>query len=188
MTSDQIDNYLSSVNRQFSYYKSLGDKAIAQLSEEEIYRRTDGNSNSVAVLMKHLAGNMLSRWTDFLTTDGEKDWRKRDQEFEIEVVDLPGLMVYWEKGWACLFNALAQINAENIDQTVYIRNMGHTIIDAVNRQLCHYAYHIGQLVFLAKMYKADNWVSLSIPVGKSNEYNADKFGKDKRMEHFTDDL
>ncbi|MBO6516533.1 MAG: DUF1572 family protein [Bacteroidia bacterium] len=189
MNNTYIENYISSVTRQFTYYKSLGDKAMEQLTDEQLFKTVNEESNSVAIVAKHMAGNMLSRWTDFWTTDGEKEWRNRDLEFELDDFSTRSQVVdYWDKGWACLFEAIESISEENFDQLVYIRNMGHTIPDAVNRQLCHYSYHVGQIVFLAKMLKNDQWKSLSIPKGKSSEYNKEKFGKEKRKEHFTNDL
>ncbi len=184
-----IENYLSSVKRQFNYYKDLADKSMDQVSDDQLFNEISPESNSIAILAKHMAGNMLSRWTDFWETDGEKDWRDRDTEFEIQNLKTRSdLIDYWNKGWTCLFQAMDSIHKDNFHQLIYIRNMGHTLPDAINRQLCHYSYHVGQMVFLAKMLTGNDWVSLSIPKGKSAEYNAGKFAKDKRKEHFTDDL
>ncbi len=184
-----VENYLTSIHRQFNYYKDLADKAMHQISDEDFFNTISDDSNSMAIIAKHMAGNMLSRWTDFWTTDGEKAWRNRDMEFELgDLNTRTSIMEYWEKGWATLFDAVQSITADNFGKLVYIRNMGHTIPDAVNRQLCHYSYHVGQLVFLAKTLKGSEWESLSIPKGKSAEYNAVKFAKPKRKEHFTDDL
>lgn len=184
-----ITNYLESAHRQFSYYKSLGEKTFNQLSDEQLFQEPVKDINSVAVIAKHLSGNMLSRWTDFLTSDGEKEWRNRDSEFEIEgIQNRDDLISAWNKGWDCLFTALDSVNESNFDQLVYIRNMGHTITDAINRQMCHYSYHIGQIVFLGKLLRDGDWESLSIPKGKSSEYNKEKFARPKRKEHFTDDL
>jgi hypothetical protein len=131
---------------------------------------------------------MLSRWTDFLTSDGEKTWRDRDGEFEADIKDRAELLAKWEAGWTCLFNALDTVNAENFDTTIYIRNMGHTIVEAVNRQMAHYAYHVGQMVYLGRMIQGENWESLSIPKGESKTYNKEKFAKSKRKAHFTDEF
>lgn len=179
--------YLESVKKQFLYYKMLGEKAMAQLEPEQLFVMTNEDTNSIATIVKHLAGNMLSRWTDFLTTDGEKEWRHRDGEFENDLQTQEQVMQLWEKGWACFLNALDSIQPEQLSQIIYIRNEGHTVIEAINRQLAHYPYHIGQMVFYAKQLKATPWSSLSIPRNASNSYNADKFAKDKSIKNFTDD-
>lgn len=181
-------NYLESVRKQFEYYKSLGEKTFDQLEEADIFWQYNPESNSVAIIVKHLWGNMMSRWTNFLTTDGEKEWRNRDAEFEQDIANKEELMAKWEEGWSCLFKALDNVNEDNFNEVIYIRNMGHSIIEAINRQLAHYAYHVGQIVFIGRMIKADQWQSLSIPKGQSKAYNKEKFAKPKRKEHFTDDL
>ncbi len=130
---------------------------------------------------------MMSRWTDFLTTDGEKDFRKRDEEFESDLKTRAEIIAKWEEGWACLFEALDSINEENFDTTIYIRNQGHSIPEAINRQMMHYAYHVGQMVYLGRMLRGDNWQSLSIPKGDSKVYNAEKFAQEKGKRHFTDE-
>jgi hypothetical protein len=238
-------DYLNSAKQQFQYYKQLGDKTMAQLSDEQLYWQYNDASNSIAIQVKHLWGNMMSRWTDFLTTDGEKDFRKRDKEFKLSVGpslqgvdndaegvdndaegvdndaegvdndaegvdtdiaegvdnDAEGvdtdiaegvnknvrdctnehsravITERWELGWACLFTALDAINEGNFDTVIYIRNQGHTISEAVNRQMTHYAYHVGQMVYLGRMMKGDDWQSLSIPKGDSKTYNAEKFSQ-----------
>ena len=179
-------NFLESSKKQFAYYKSLGDRSFAQLSPEQLFTAPNSQSNSIAVLVNHLHGNMLSRWTDFLTSDGEKETRQRDQEFEEIIKDATELHQKWEQGWAVLFDALDQVNAQNINTLVYIRNQGHSIVEAMQRQLCHYAYHVGQIVFYAKILKAD-FDSLSIPKGQSKAYNKGKFSKPKSKTHFTDE-
>lgn len=184
---NNITNYLESVRKQFVYYKTLGDKTLSILSDNDIHYTYNDASNSIAIIVKHISGNMLSRWTNFLTEDGEKPWRNRDAEFEENYADKAEMLVDWEKGWACLFNALDQINEANFNDLVYIRNQGHTITEAINRQLAHYPYHIGQLVFLGKMLKDTDWVSLSIPKNQSTTYNQDKFAQEKKRAHFTDD-
>lgn len=184
---NNITNYLESVRKQFVYYKTLGDKTLSILSDNDIHYTYNNASNSIAIIVKHISGNMLSRWTHFLTEDGEKPWRNRDAEFEENYADKAEMLVDWEKGWACLFNALDQINEANFNDLVYIRNQGHTITEAINRQLAHYPYHIGQLVFLGKMLKDTDWVSLSIPKNQSTTYNQDKFAQEKKRAHFTDD-
>lgn len=186
---DLYQSYMDSARRQFSYYKDLGERTMNQLTEEQLFYEPIKDINSVAIIAKHMAGNMLSRWTDFLTSVGEKEWRNRDSEFELEEIKSRGdLLQKWNAGWQCLFDPLDSISEDNFDQLVYIRNMGHTIPDAVNRQLCHYSYHIGQMVYLGKLIKRDDWESLSIPKGKSQEYNAEKFSKPKTKKHFTEDL
>lgn len=181
-------SYLSSVTKQFKYYKSLGDKTIQQLTFEEIQWQPHEDSNSIAIIAKHIVGNMLSRWTNFLTEDGEKTWRQRDDEFIDSFNTYEDLIAAWENGWLCLFNAIAPLKTEDLERIIYIRNQGHTVTEAINRQLSHYAYHVGQLVFIGKLIKGENWKSLSVPKGKSSEYNKDKFSKEKGKRHFTDGL
>lgn len=186
--SMEINNaYLDSVKKQFLYYKTLGEKAIDQLEPEQLFVAVNDDTNSIAVIVKHLAGNMLSRWTDFLTTDGEKEWRNRDGEFESDFADKSQLMEFWDKGWNCFFNALDSLTPEQLTTIIYIRNEGHSVVEAINRQLAHYPYHVGQIVFYAKMLKNTEWTSLSIPKNKSNSYNAEKFSKEKSIRNFTDD-
>lgn len=182
------ENYLDSVKKQFAYYKTLGEGTFDQLSDSELLWQSDPEANSIAVIVNHLWGNMKSRWTDFLTSDGEKEWRERDLEFDNVIQNREQLMQKWDDGWSCLFTALDSINIENFETTVYIRNQGHSIVEAINRQLCHYAYHIGQVVFIGRMLKGADWVSLSIPKGKSGAYNAEKFSKEKHKAHFTDEF
>ncbi|MEN9489505.1 MAG: hypothetical protein RL494_1770 [Bacteroidota bacterium] len=179
--------YLESVKKQMLYYKTIGEKAIEQLEPEQLFISVNEDTNSIATIIKHLSGNMLSRWTDFLTTDGEKDWRNRDSEFETTLQSKEELLAEWNKGWDCFFNAINDLQPEQLSQIIYIRNEGQTAMDAINRQLAHYPYHIGQIVFYAKMLKKSEWNSLSIPKNKSNDYNADKFSKEKSIKHFTDD-
>lgn len=169
--------------KRFEYYKMLGDKSFAQLSDEQIFWQFNEESNSIAVIVKHIAGNMLSRWTNFLTEDGEKSWRNRDEEFVNTFKTKDEVLDYWEKGWSCLFDALNQINDENLYSTIYIRNEAHSVIDAVFRQLAYYPYHIGQIVFIAKMMKNEDWKTLSIARNKSLNFNNEmknKFTKDER--------
>lgn len=184
---DANTSYLDSAKKQFLYYKTLGEKAIAQLEPEQLFVSVNQDTNSIAVIVNHMAGNMLSRWTDFLTSDGEKDWRDRDAEFEQVLQNKTEVMALWEKGWQCLFDALDALQPEQMMQIIYIRNEGHTVIEAINRQLAHYPYHVGQIVFYAKQLKISGWDSLSIPKSQSKNYNADKFSKEKIIKHFTDD-
>lgn len=181
-------SYLDSVRKQFEYYKSLGDKTFEQLSFEELKIQFTQDSNSISIIVKHLVGNMLSRWTNFLTEDGEKEWRQRDKEFIDNYSNKEDLFNSWNKGWSCLFNTLYAINNNDLNHIVYIRNQGHTVTEALNRQMMHYAYHIGQIVYIGKLVKGKDWKSLSIPKGESKTYNQEKFAKDKGQRHFTEDL
>lgn len=177
------NNYLQSAIRLFKYYKSLADKAIERFPENKIHFQYNDDSNSLALLVRHMSGNMISRWTDFLTTDGEKPWRNRDSEFEDPDWDKAALVANWEKGWATLFIAIEPLTSEDLEKIVYIRNEGHTVMEAINRQIAHYAYHAGQIVFLAKAVTTE-WETLSIARNKSNDFNKDKFSKDKGKRHF----
>lgn len=165
MSSEAIvQNYLDDAIAMFKSYKRLAEKAIAQLKDEEFFVTLDEESNSVAVVMKHMAGNMFSRWTDFLTTDGEKPNRNRDMEFVIEAsTTKDDVLNFWERGWACVFAAVEPLTLEDFEKKVNIRGEEHTIVMAINRQLTHYAYHVGQIVFLAKHFRSAEWNSLSIP-------------------------
>ena len=182
------NSYLPSILKQFEYYKSLGDKTFDQLSEEELFWQSDEESNSIAILVKHIVGNMLSRWTNFLTEDGEKSWRDRDDEFVDSYQTKEEILTAWEEGWNCLFTTLSELKDDQLESIVYIRNMGHTVIEAINRQLCHYSYHVGQIILLGRMQKKDQWTSLSVAKGESKTYNEDKFSKEKGRRHFTEDL
>ena len=157
--------------KRFLFYKELGDNTFSQLSEEEMFWQYNAESNSVAVIVKHIAGNMLSRWKNFLTEDGEKSWRNRDAEFENTFKTKQEILDYWEKGWRCLLDALNEINDENLYSTISIRGEAHSVADAVLRQLAHYPYHIGQIVYVAKMLKNEDWKTLSIAKNKSEEFN-----------------
>jgi hypothetical protein len=183
-----MNRYLESVKKQFEYYKMLGEKTFEQIPEEKLFWQLNEESNSISMIVKHLNGNMLSRWTDFLTSDGEKEWRKRDEEFDNDIKTKIELLSKWNEGWECLFNAINALTEKDLENEIYIRNMGHSISEAINRQLAHYPYHIGQIVFIGKIIQNKNWNSLSIPKGKSKEYNNEKFSKPKRKEHFTNDL
>jgi len=182
--------YLDSVKKQFLYYKTIADKAIEQLEPNQLFINVNDDCNSIAIIIQHLSGNMISRWTDFLTTDGEKEWRNRDEEFDSHLSannNKQELMELWNKGWDCFFDTLNSLQPEQLETIIYIRNEGHTVIEAINRQLAHYPYHIGQIVFYAKMLKLTEWNSLSIPKNKSTSYNADKFEKEKSIKNFTED-
>jgi len=173
MSSEAIvQNYHQDAVKAMRAYKKLADKAIAQLQDEEFFVTLDDESNSVAVVMKHMAGNMISRWTDFLVSDGEKPDRNRDMEFVIAAqTTKDDVLAYWERGWKCVFDAIEPLQPEDFEKTVTIRSEPHTIVQALNRQLMHYAYHIGQIVFLAKHFRSAEWNSLSIPRNRSADFN-----------------
>ena len=181
------DSTLKNTINVFEYYKSLGEKAMAQITNEALFQMPDEKSNSISVIVKHLHGNMLSRWTDFLTTDGEKEWRDRDSEFEETIETRDEVMKQWNEGWACVFSALNTLHPEDFDKTVYIRNMGQTVLEAIMRQMAHYAYHIGQIVYLARLFNEGDWKTLTIPKGGSAAYNKEKNAPGKRIEHFTEE-
>lgn len=183
-----MEKYLTGVRKQFLYYRGLGEKAMEQLNDAQLYWQYHPESNSIAVIIKHLAGNMLSRFTGFLTTDGEKEWRDRDAEFSDPPAGRIQLMSEWHAGWDCLFAALDQLQESDLDRIVYIRNEGHTVMEAVNRQLAHYPYHIGQIVYLAKMQQGRDWKTLSIARNASADYNGRKFAQEKSRKHFTDEI
>jgi hypothetical protein len=173
MEQSLATHYLQDSIASLRAYKKLADKAIDQLKDAEFFLTLDEEGNSVAVIMKHMAGNMFSRWTDFLTTDGEKPDRNRDLEFVIEAnAGKEDVVGYWEKGWQRVFEALEPLQAEDLGKTVLIRGEEHTVIQAINRQLMHYANHIGQIVFLAKHFRSSEWKSLSIPRNRSAKFNA----------------
>ena len=181
-------NYLKSIIKQFEYYKWLGEKTFSQINDDGLFWQYTDDSNSIAIIVNHLWGNMLSRWTDFLTSDGEKEWRKRDLEFEDVIKTKAELINKWEEGWVCVFNALNNLDENDFDKLAYIRNQGHTLVEAMNRQLGHYAYHVGQIVFIGKMVTGNNWSSLSISKGGSKEFNQNKFSEEKKRGHYTDDF
>jgi hypothetical protein len=181
-------NFLLSTISQFEYYKMLGEKTFEQLPDEKLFWQFNEESNSIATIVKHLSGNMLSRWTDFLNTDGEKEWRDRDAEFENDIKTREEMLSEWNEGWNCFLGALRALTEEDLEKTIYIRNMGHTVMEAINRQLAHYPYHVGQIVFAGKILAEQGWTSLSIPKGNSAGFNAEKFSKPKHKEHFTDEF
>ncbi|RTE52266.1 DUF1572 domain-containing protein [Arenibacter aquaticus] len=180
--------YLNSIKKQFEYYKSVGEKTFDQLNEDDFFWQYNQQSNSIAVIVNHLCGNMKSRWTDFLISDGEKEWRNRDLEFEAVIQTKDELLTKWNDGWNCLFDALNSIKEENFDSEIYIRNQSHSLVEAVNRQFAHYSYHIGQIVYIGRMIKGKDWKSLTIPKGKSSDFNKAKFLKGIHGGHFSDDI
>ncbi|HVI43769.1 MAG TPA: DUF1572 family protein [Chitinophaga sp.] len=170
--------YLDSIRKRFRSYLDLGSKTIERLTAEELHWQPEGEPNSITHIVKHLHGNMLSRWTDFLTTDGEKPNRHRDAEFEDDKsLSKEAVIKLWSEGWDCLFNAIDNLKEEDLEKTIYVRSEPHSVIDAINRQLAHIPYHVGQIVYIGKMIKKDGWQSLSIPKGQSDAYNREKMGK-----------
>ncbi|MBI5471372.1 MAG: DUF1572 family protein [Ignavibacteriae bacterium] len=163
MTND----YLDSVKKQFEYYKMLGEKTFAQMPDDKLFWQYNQESNSIATIVKHLWGNMLSRWTDFLTADGEKEWRNRDAEFDNDIKTRQELLDKWNEGWTCSFNAINSLTTEDLQKAISIRSQAHTVMEAINRQLAHYPYHVGQIVFIGKMVCDKTWTSLSIPRNNS---------------------
>ncbi len=171
------EHYLQNITGELKRYKSLGDRCFVQLSDDDIHRCFADESNSIAIIVKHMVGNMLSRWTNFLTEDGEKSWRHRDTEFEDPYTSLSDMIEAWERGWQCVFDALNTIDNTNFYKKVLIRNEEHSIPEALNRQLAHYAYHTGQIVWVSKNIKGAAWESLTIPKGKSEDFNKSMFRK-----------
>jgi hypothetical protein len=171
MTDTLAEHYLENAVEVLRGLKRLADKAVAQVSDEELFRSIDPESNSIALIMKHMYGNMRSRWTDFLTSDGEKPDRRRDSEFVVESEDRRTIEERWESGWRMVFDTLASLKGEDLMRTVTIRGEPHTVVGAINRQLSHYGQHTGQIVFLAKHLKSSNWKTLSIPRGQSEIFN-----------------
>ncbi len=155
--------FLQSAIKRLLYYKDLGDKTLGRLNDADFYFQPNEESNSIATIIQHVSGNMLSRWTDFLITDGEKEWRLRDDEFEIQYLSKNDLTAFWEKGWQCCMATLQSLTDEDLFKTITIRQEPLTVIDAINRQLAHYPYHVGQIIYIAKILQNDQWESLSIP-------------------------
>ncbi|MDZ4823896.1 MAG: DUF1572 family protein [Flavobacteriales bacterium] len=181
---DTTSTYLQNLRTLFPFYKSLGEKAIAQVEEKRWFWCFNNDSNSIAMIVQHLSGNMLSRFTNFFTEDGEKPWRHRDKEFESILTSREEVMEAWENGWAVFLEVLDNLVEEDLEKVIYIRNEGHTVVEALNRQLAHFSYHIGQLVFLSKMVAQDPWQSLSIPKNKSENFNQEKFTQEKAKKNF----
>ncbi|HMK02898.1 MAG TPA: DUF1572 family protein [Ferruginibacter sp.] len=169
---DLGNEFLQSAVKRLAYYKELGDKTFGQLNDKDFHFQPNEESNSIAVIVQHMAGNMLSRWTDFLTSDGEKDWRNRDTEFEEQHLAKEQVIAFWEKGWDCCLGTLASLTADDLLRTIHIRSEGLPVVDAINRQLAHYPYHVGQIIYIAKMVKDHDWQNLSIPKGNSARFNS----------------
>lgn len=162
--------YLDSVIKRFGEYKALGEKTFEQLKDEEFFIQPNDDSNSISIIIQHLHGNMLSRWTNFLTEDGEKSWRLRDEEFEKQNYDRKELLEKWNEGWKVFLDTLQTIRVEDLEKTIHIRNQPLSVIDAINRQLAHYSYHIGQIVYLGHWFRQENWKSLSIPKRRKSTF------------------
>jgi hypothetical protein len=180
-------DFLSSAHKQFAYYQLLGEQGMSQIPDDKLFWQPNAASNSIATIVKHLRGNMLSRWTDFLITDGEKPWRAREAEFDNDLTTRAEIMAKWHEGWQRLFAALDALTPADLARTIYIRNQGHSVTEAINRQLAHYPYHVGQIVFIARLVAGEAWQSLSIPRGNSAAYNEEKFAKPPHQAHFTDE-
>jgi hypothetical protein len=173
MAHERTDSYLKDSIAIFRYYKKLGENAIAQCPDAGLLAELDEQSNSIATIVKHLHGNMLSRWTDFLTTDGEKPSRNRDSEFEMAPKTRAAILDLWDAGWKCFLGALEGLSDADMTKTITIRGEAHSVMQAINRQVAHYSYHIGQIVYVARHYAGGNWKTLTIPKKKSQEFNAD---------------
>ena len=186
MSQSNDQNFLESSIKLFRYYKKLGEGAMAQLNDEQGLQKPNELSNSIALIVHHLNGSMLSLWTDFLNSDGEKPWRDREAEFEKSYGSKAEMLEAWEKGWKCLLDTLESLKPEDLSKLIYIRNEGQTVMEAIQRQLAHYPHHVGQILYQAKILKGDDFKSLSIPKGKSNSFNQDKFSQPKERKHFTD--
>ena len=173
MAHERTDSYLKDSISLFHYYKKLGENAIAQCPDEGLFASLDEENNSMAIVVKHMTGNMRSRWTDFLTSDGEKANRNRDSEFEAPPKTRAEILDLWDAGWKCVFSALEPLGEAEMTKTVTIRGEEHSVMQAINRQIAHYAYHVGQIVLLAKHFAGTNWKALTIPKNKSEEFTAD---------------
>lgn len=169
--------FLEAIRDSFAANKRLAERAAEQVGDEKLHLALDDNTNSIAVVMKHVSGNLLSRWTDFLTTDGEKEWRHRDDEFVDSFAGRQDLMEYWNRGWECLFQTLNSLSPQELEKTVYIRGVPHSVPLALERSLGHTCYHIGQIVLVARHHAGDNWTTLTIPRGGSEEFNRRNWGE-----------
>jgi hypothetical protein len=182
-----MSTFIDGAYKQFMYYKTIAEKAMSQVEDDVLFLTTSDEANSIAIIVKHLSGNMRSRWTEFRSQDGEKRWRNRESEFENDIHTRVELMSTWDMGWNCFFEALKGIHEDELQDIIYVRNQGQTIMDAVLRQLAHYPYHIGQIIHICKAHSTHGWQSLSIPRGGSQSYNQAKFASEKEVKHFVDD-
>jgi hypothetical protein len=180
--------YLDNTIKLAQYYKKLGNSTFDQLKEDDIHWSAGDSSNSISCIVKHLWGNMLSRWTNLMTEDGEKSWRQRDAEFVDDIQTMDEMLSKWDEGWNCFISAIQSLNPEDLNKTIYIRNEGQSVMDAIQRQMAHYPMHIGQIIYAGKIMRGDEWISLSIPKGNSQSYNEKKFANEKADKHFTDEL
>ena len=172
-----MNTYLNSIKKRLETYRVLGERTFEQLNDEALFWQYNAESNSIAIIVQHMSGNMLSRFTDMLTSDGEKPWRNRDTEFEANITTRQQLLEKWNDGWDCVFRTLDSLTDADLEKTIYIRNEAHNVMDAINRQLAHYPYHVGQIVFIGKMMAGEKWHSLSIAPGQSDVFNATMFSK-----------
>jgi len=177
MTQQIIESYRNDAIQSFRNYKKMAERSIEQVSDEQFFALIDAEANSIAVVVKHIAGNLHSRWSDFLTSDGEKSDRNRDTEFELIADTRERLMQFWESGWQTLFDNVEPLTIEDFSRTITIRGEPHSIVEAINRQLTHYAYHVGQIVLLAKHFRSADWKTLSVPKNRSAEFNQFLAGK-----------
>lgn len=178
--------YINSVLKQLTHFKNLAYLTFERLTDEELNWQFSKETNSIATIAKHISGNMLSRWTNIFTEDGEKIWRQREKEFEHEYISKESLVSIWEKGWNCFFEAINPLSEKDLERIIYIRNEKHTVVDAINRQMAHYPYHIGQIVLIGIQIKGANWQSLSIPKGESKIFNDEKFKINKSKQDIND--
>ena len=172
MALERTTSYLQDITTLFRFYKGLADRAMEQAPDDALFATLDADSNSIAIIVKHLSGNMRSRWTDFLSSDGEKPDRNRDSEFEMPPLARADLTALWESGWKSLFAGLASVTDADLVRTIRIRGEEHSVIQAINRNVTHTSYHVGQIVYLAKHFAGANWNALTVPRGKSSQYNA----------------
>lgn len=177
--TDIASEFVNSAVASFRANKGWADKAIAQLPDDALHVALDGNTNSIAVIMKHVSGNLKSRWTDFLTTDGEKPWRNRDDEFVDSFATRQEVLNHWEEGWTSLFDALGSLEPEDLSKSVTIRGQAHTVPLAIHRSLAHCAYHIGQIIMVARVLAGDKWETITIPRGESASFNKTVWGNDQ---------
>jgi hypothetical protein len=177
-------SFLKSSILQFKYYKELGEKTIEQIPEAQLAFKLNSETNNINTIVKHLSGNMVSRWSKFLDSDGEKEWRDRDDEFIDTIKTKAELITIWNQGWNVLFDTLENLSNEDLNKISFIRNQGHTVVECIHRQLCHYSYHIGQIVMIGRVICGEKWKTLSIQKGESKPYNSLKFSNKKEVKNF----
>ncbi len=177
-------SFLKSSILQFKYHKELGEKTIEQIPEAQLSFKLNSETNNINTIVKHLSGNMVSRWSEFLNSDGEKEWRDRDDEFIDTIKTKAELITIWNQGWNVLFDTLENLSYEDLNKISFIRNQGHTVVECIHRQLCHYSYHIGQIVMIGRVICGEKWKTLSIQKGESKPYNSLKFSNKKEVKNF----